>query len=240
MGKLSDELHAIGVTEDSRHLVEGADPRLIQAGLLTARDKSWDVFQKIRPQMLEGLTELDARKVALSIFSEYGVKKHWHQPYIRFGSGTQLTFHEPLRSDYRLQKNDPVYMDFGPVWEDLETGIEYEGDVGDSFVFGKNIEAEHCIQTARKLFAEAKEMWAIKRCSGKELYAHLDRGAKELGYKMVENVLGHRVSDFPHHQYSKRSVIELDFHPNSYLWILELQIVHPELPFGAFFEDLLY
>lgn len=32
---------------------------------------------------------------------------------------------------------------------------------------------------------------------------------------------------------------DFDQAPNAGVWILEIQIKHPELPYGAFFEDLL-
>jgi hypothetical protein len=82
----------------------------------------------------EGMTEREAMKMAFEVFKENGVTKHWHKPYVRFGPGTALSFNDPLQSDYRLQKDDPFYIDLGPAWRDEETGIEYEGDVG-NFLF---------------------------------------------------------------------------------------------------------
>ena len=235
-----NELHQLGVTEESRSKIEGVHPSFIKEGLLLARAQSWSAFQQIRAQIKEGMTEVQARKLAVSVFADLGCKKHWHQPSIRFGDGTRLTFHKPLRDDYQLRPDDPVYMDLGPVWKESETGIEYEGDVGDSFVFGVNPAADHCIQTARSLFESAKQKWKAEKCTGKALYEQIAFQAQTAGYQFVENVVGHRLGDFPHQKYSKQELPHVSFYPTGYLWILELQIIHPELPIGAFYEDLLF
>lgn len=235
------DLHPIGVTEASRHLIEGVNPKFIKEGMLMARRKSWEAYERIKPLIVEGMTEPEARKAALAVFADMGVvmKKHWHQPFIRFGEGTKMTFHNPMRPEGRLQKGEVVYMDLGPIFTDPESGIEYEGDVGDSYVFGENAEGERCVQAARTLFDEGKALWQ-KGKTGKEIYAHIEVRAKEMGYEFLPDVVGHRVGDFPHQRYSKESMPRVEFHPSAHLWILELQIVHPTLPIGAFYEDLLY
>lgn len=50
------------------------------AGLLKAREKTWQVLHEIRETLRPGLTEDDARKLSLDIFREHGVVKHWHKP----------------------------------------------------------------------------------------------------------------------------------------------------------------
>ncbi len=79
--------------------------------------------------------------------------------------------------------------------------MEYEGDVGDTFVFGNDVE--------------------------------------KLGVKFFDNVDGHRAGDFPHQVFFRGGIAELDFKPGAGVWILEIQIRHPTLPFGAFYEDSL-
>lgn len=234
------ELHALGAsTGKNFHLLESVDPKFVKEGLLKAQKKTWQVLYEIRAQITESMTEDDARKIALNTFKEFGVSKHWHRPYIRFGAGTMLTFNDPLQADYCLKQGDPMYLDLGPVWPDSELGLEYEGDVGDTFVLGTNPEAERCASVARSLFAETQEKWRQSSITGQEIYEFLRRRAFEQGYPLVDNVEGHRVSDFPHHKYSKERLGRLDFSPGESLWILEVQIKHPSLKLGAFFEDLL-
>lgn len=234
-----NDLDHIGLIEKKKGALEGVDPAFIKALLLEAQKKSWTVLREIQAEIKAGMTEDAARQLALSIFQDYGVKKHWHRPFVRFGPGTRLTFNDSIQASYRLSEGDPFYIDLGPVWPDAEQPIEYEGDVGDTFVFGENPEAEKCAETARSLFKEAKAEWQKKKLSGQAIYVLLEKRAKELGYQLVEQVEGHRIGSFPHHKFSKERLAFLDFFPSSALWILEVQIVHPHLPFGAFFEDIL-
>jgi hypothetical protein len=142
---MENTLHSIGVTEEFRSKLEGIDPRFVREGILKARDQTWAVFHEIKAAIKVGMTEPEARKLSIEIFARHGVKKHWHQPSLRFGPGTAHTFYSPLQVDYRLQENDLVFVDLGPVWKDEALGLEYEGDVGDSFVFGKNETLETCV-----------------------------------------------------------------------------------------------
>lgn len=233
------DVHALGIPESSRQKLESVDPKFIKQGLLTAREKSWEVFEEVKNLLKEGMTEEEGRKLCYSAFETRGVTQHWHKPHARFGPGTILNFNHSTQKDYRLQKNDPVFLDLGPIWKNLEGGLDYEGDVGDTFVFGENPEAKKCADTARKLFVEAASEWKTKKLSGEAIYAFLRKRAREEGYELVEQVDGHRVSDYPHHKYTKERLSCLNFVPTETLWILELQIKHPTLSIGAFFEDIL-
>lgn len=231
--------HPLGAHVSLQASAESVSPGFIVAGLLHARERTLKVLDEVRSSLREGMTEDDARRMALKIFLDHGVSKHWHKPYIRFGAGTTLTFHEPLQPDYRLREGDPYYIDLGPVWADRESGLEYEGDYGDTFVLGSNGEAEACAAAARELFAEARGEWRKGGVSGEALYRLLRRRAVELGYDMVEKVDGHRVGDFPHMKHSKERLAKTQFIPSESLWVLEIQINDRAGRFGAFFEDLL-
>jgi Xaa-Pro aminopeptidase len=231
--------HSIGVRALSQESLEGVSPRFVNEGLLRARAKTISVLAQIREGLRPGMTEDDARKYSLEVFASHGVKKHWHKPYLRFGPGTALTFHDPLQPDYRLREGDPYYIDLGPVWADPERGLEYEGDYGDTFVLGVNREAENCARAARELFAETCAQWKQKGLTGEQLYAFAKSGAEQRGYRLAEAVDGHRLSDFPHHKYSKERLAGVAFQPSKSLWVLEIQIVDAKSRFGAFFEDIL-
>ncbi len=233
------DLHALGANIDPATL-EQVGEGFVKQGLLQAREKTIQLLKEIQAELKEGLTEDEARKLAMKIaLDHHGIKKHWHKCYIRFGSGTLLTFNDPLQPDYRLQPDDPYYLDLGPVWRDDATGIEYEGDYGDTFVFGKNIAAEKSIATVHELFEECREKWKSERISGQDLYRFLNQRASARGYDLVKEVDGHRVSDFPHHRFTKGGLGEVSFVPSDTIWILEVMIREPNRKFGAFFEDLL-
>lgn len=232
-----EQPHSLGVSGPSQAAIEAVDPKFLVEGLLQARGKTIHALEEIRKNLKEGMTEEDGRKLSLEVFSGLGAKKHWHRPYVRFGKGTTLTFNEPQATDYRLQPNDPYYFDFGPVWPDGE--LEYEGDYGDTFVFGQNPEAEKCAQAARQIFDEAKSLWKQHQASGQALYEFLRRRSLELNYKLRDDVNGHRLADFPHHKYSKDQLAKTSFYPSDSLWVLEVHLSDPAMRFGAFFEDLL-
>ncbi len=234
-----ENLDHLGIHELSQGQLEAVSPHFVKAKLLSAQEKSWEVFQTIRENLREGMTEGTARKKAIEIFSDFGVKKHWHQPYIRFGRGTALTFNDPLQLENPLLYGSGVSMDLGPIWPDDEINLGFEGDVGDSFAFGVHEEFEKCASTCRQLFQEVRSEWRTRRWTGQEIYQFLNTRAQSLGYVLAPKVEGHRIGDFPHHKYSRENLANLKFHPNVTLWVLEVQVNDPDSRFGAFFEDIL-
>ena len=60
--------------------------------ILLARQNTIKLFNDIKANLVEGIDEVQARKMALDVSLDHGVEKHWHSPYIRFGCGTALTF----------------------------------------------------------------------------------------------------------------------------------------------------
>ncbi len=229
------DLHFVGATG-----VEGVDPKFVREGLFAAREKTWAALRAIQSVLREGMTEVEAHDAAKETLVALGSTRHWHRPYVRFGSGTVRTFHEALRSDYRLKAGDPVTLDLGPVWTDPASGMEYEGDVGDSFVFeGSDPEFERLARCTRGLWKEARDLWRDENATGERLYEFLKVRAAQEGWSLVERVTGHRISDYPHSKYAKERLNKVAFSPTTSLWILELQVNDPGERFGAFYEDLL-
>ena len=233
------DLHPLSTPSGAQNALEAVSAEFLTAGLWIAREKTVAVVLEIRDQLKIGMTEDQARQLVLACFSQHGVTKHWHRPYVRFGEGTLLTFNDPIRENAILAQDDPYYLDVGPVWTDKASGIEYEGDYGDTFILGDNAEGEKCAEAARSLFQFAQRFWREKKCSGQELYRILDQETSARGYCLVKDVEGHRLADFPHHRYTKMNLADADFVPSPALWVLEVKINHPTLPFGAFFEDIL-
>lgn len=60
-----------------------------------------------------------------------------------------------------------------------------------------------------------------------------------MGWQLNLDIKGHRVSDFPHAIHRGGDLGDFEHCPNAGLWILEIQIAHPNKPYGAFYEDLL-
>lgn len=212
----------------------------LSAGLEFARAKSWALLEQIQQAIYEGMTEREARALALRIAEEAGVRKHWHQPYIRLGKGTALTFHKPLQETHALARGEPYFIDIGPVWEWSVNGrsIEVEGDVGRSFVFGENRAASALIRFADSLFELGKAKWAQGNWTGKALYEFLRTQALESNYELLSEIDGHLLSDFPHQRITKDRMAHNEDSGIGVPWVLELQIVDPKIGYGAFVEDL--
>lgn len=203
--------------------------------ILTAREKTWQAVYDIAKLIKPGMTEREAIRLANRHFAEAGVKKFWHKTHIRFGKDTIFSFNDPYdQLDIQLQENDIFYLDVGPVWDGIE------GDAGATFVVGQDLIMHDCARDAKLVFDKVREQWMQTKMSGADLCKYAETCAQELGWLFSpEYVKGHRLSEFPHQLYSKLRLSDLDFHPAATCWVLEVQIRHPQLEIGAFYEDLL-
>lgn len=205
--------------------------------LRQAQALSWKALHAIHSKIRPGMTEAEARKIGEAVLKEMGATKNWHRVIFRFGENTLKKFSETSTPGTVLGENDIYFLDLGPVWE--FEGVGYEGDVGDTFFTGDAAEHRRCAEAARTLFKTVSEIWQREAVSGVELYRRAELEAEKLGYVLNQDVDGHRVGDFPHQIFFKGGLTELDFKPRKGIWILEIQIRHPSLGFGAFFEDTL-
>lgn len=233
------DLHSLGIYSDDPTKLEFIPQDFAISKLITYQAKTRKLVQDIRDAVKVGITESEGRQIALEVSSAHGVKKHWHQPYLRFGPGTLLTYNDSAQENYHLQKNDAFYIDLGPVWNDDDSSISYEGDFGDTYVLGNSASAKKCADTARQLFHEAQEQWRLQKLSGKNVYHWLNERAQSLGYHFLNKIDGHRIGDFPHHKSYKGGLSQVAFTPSHALWVLEVQIQDISQNIGAFYEDIL-
>lgn len=91
----------------------------------------------------------------------------------------------------------------------------------------------------RTLFENTSAAWRAQGLTGTALYDYASRRAVEMGWELNLDMNGHRLADFPHAAIHKGALAQAAFRPTSNLWVLEIQIRHPERPFSAFYEDLL-
>ena len=216
--------------DDSREGV-GAhfNPDLMQR----ARELNWKALHRIRAHMHPGISEVEAKLAAAEVFAELGCERLWHPPLIRIGSNTTKTFRQRSDPGVRLGENDSYFIDLGLVFDG------HEGDVGDTFVQGHAPQRQACAEAARELFRDVAATWRNEGLSGRALYAHAQQRANTMGWRLNHAIRGHRVSDYPHAIHRGGDLGELEKVPASGLWMLEIQIAHPDQPFGAFYEDLL-
>ena len=104
----------------------------ISRALLDAQRKAEDLFATvielgvIAPGKLESEVSTDIHALAESRF---GVRRHWHKRIARAGPNTMLTYHDEPQ-DRRIEDDDIVYLDFGPVFE------AFEADFGRTYALG--------------------------------------------------------------------------------------------------------
>lgn len=214
--------------------IEGINPDAIDSMINQTKQKTWDAVRAIRQMLQPGMTEKQAIQKANAYFAQQGVRKFWHQTHIRFGRSTVLGFDDDYLDSVTLKENDIFYIDIGPVWNGIE------GDCGDTFVMGHRPECEKIAADVKVLFHDVQDHWRRTKVTGVQLYAFAEQQTTKMGYKMHPSyVKGHRLSEFSHALYTKIGMFDLEFSPASERWVLELQICHPSMAFGAFYEDLL-
>ncbi|MCB0404860.1 MAG: aminopeptidase P family protein [Bdellovibrionales bacterium] len=231
-------MHPLGT---SGCAIEGTHPEYKIEGGRYAQEQSWKALHAIASRLRAGITEKEAIEVAYSVLKEMGSPRSWHRPIVRFGANTRLSYKEKQEPNRCLQAGEVFLIDIGPNWT-LENfpGVEYEGDVGMTFVCGTGTPAQQaCIAIARQLFNEACEGWRRQKLAGAALYEWLNRRADDLGYALHPEVNGHRIGDFPHLNYFSKGLGTIADPPSAHLWVLEIHVLSRTEDFGAFFEDTL-
>jgi hypothetical protein len=88
------------------------------------------------------------------------------------------------------------------------------------------------------MFHELLEFWKKNDPTGQELHVEAHKAAARRGVLFNLDPAGHLIGTFPHKGW-KRGLNHFPGKIEKGVWVLEIQIRHPELPCGAFFEDLL-
>lgn len=212
---------------------QAVGPQYSLGKMLHARHRTFDAIHRIAAQVQPGMTEQQAKLLAKATLEEMGMERIWHAIVIRFGSSTLKTFRQKNDPDQVLGEDDIFFIDLGVVWDG------HEGDGGASFVSGSNPDMRACVDACHALWQMVSQHWQATGCSGTALYDYAAERAAALGWQLNLEVRGHRVSDFPHAIYQAGKLGDFAACPDTGLWILEIQIRHPVLPYGAFYEDLL-
>ena len=199
----------------------------------TARDLTMQAVQLIAARIKPGMNEETAQQLAISVLTDMGMERLWHQAIVRFGSNTLKIYKDRIDPAQVLGENDLFFIDLGVVWEG------HEGDAGDTFTVGNVPEMAACAKAARILWHQVSQYWRESGCTGAALYDYAEAATAAMGWKLNLDIKGHRIGDFPHAIYKAGNLGDFPACPNTGLWILEIQIVHPTAPFGAFYEDLL-
>ena len=213
-------------------LLEKVGPRYSLDGMLAAREQSVRALAAIASQLKVGMSTAQALQLADQTLQAMGASHTWHPTYIRFGDDTVRTPRQGIDLQRRLRATDIAVVDLGPVWDG------YEGDYGDTFVFGEHPLYHACVKALHEVFDETRQAW-YTGLTGRELYDVAERSALAKGWCLERNLAGHRIADFPHALFGQDKLAELEIVPSEMVWVLEIQLCHPTEPVGAFFEDIL-
>ncbi|WP_242193661.1 MULTISPECIES: NAD(P)H dependent flavin oxidoreductase family protein [unclassified Pseudomonas] len=211
---------------------EKVGPRYSLDGMLAAREKTIRALAAIASQLKVGMTTGEALDMAAEQLQAMGASHTWHPTYIRFGDDTVRPPREGIDPLRTLRATDIVVVDLGPVWDG------YEGDYGDTFVFGESALHRDCFKVLHEVFDETREAW-IRGLTGCELYDFAEERAVFKGWRLSRNLAGHRIADFPHALFGNQELAALEITPSEMVWVLEIQLCHPTEPVGGFFEDIL-
>lgn len=179
-------------------------------------------------------------------FQMYGIRKYWHKRIVRAGKNSLLPYRENP-PDLIIQKDDILFFDFGPVFED------WEADFGRTYVIGsdpRKIKLRDDIITA---WHEGKEYYEQHKetLTGAQYYSYISSLAPKFGWSFGNIHCGHLIGNFPHeriqgdeehnylHPNNHIRLTEPDANGNPRDWILEVHFVTPDKQFGGFFEQLL-
>lgn len=212
---------------------EAVGERYALESMRHAQQMTWKAIEQIAQAISPGMRESEAQLRGKQILSGLGMDRIWHPLLIRFGGNTLKTFKQRSDGDPELGNEDIFFIDMGVVWQG------HEGDAGATFTTGSDPEMIACALAAKALFDRVESFWRSERVSGVALYDYAAAQAQAMGWKLNLDIKGHRVSDFPHAIHRGGDLGDFEQKPNAGLWILEIQIAHPERPFGAFYEDLL-
>lgn len=195
-------------------------------------DLSFKLLDEVVQILKPGVSESKVRLEAVEIFKKQGIEKSWHNPYIRFGTNTILTFKDKPAEDRILQDEDIAYIDIGPIINGVE------GDAGCTLVLGENNLFHELKFQSESIFNLAVEYWKENKPTGIELYKYIYKLTDDSGFIFNLDPAGHLIGSFPHKGW-KDGLHTYPYVPEAGYWILEIQIKHQEKPYGAFFEKIL-
>jgi Metallopeptidase family M24 len=218
---------------DSREELERVGRHYDREQMLSVRKMPLDAIDRIARAVKPGMLEEDAVAQGRKILKGMGLLRGWHGVRVRFGPNTLKVFRAPSEPGTILQENDIFFVDIGPVWE------KWEGDAGNTYVIGTDADMHCCKRDVRVLFDRVQAKWRADSVAGRELYDFATGEATAMGWELNLDTSGHRLADFPHEALYSGSLSAVNFAPTTDLWVLEIQIRHPERQIGAFYEDLL-
>jgi Xaa-Pro aminopeptidase len=197
----------------------------------------------ISPEKTERQLNEEIYQLAFDLFS---IDKYWHKRIVRAGANTLLPYKENPQ-DLKIQEDDILFLDFGPVFED------WEADVGKTYVLGNDPNKIKLQKEVELAWHEGKAFYDKNKMelTAADLYNFTTALAEKYGWKYANRHCGHLVGKFPHerilgddiihyiHPENHRLMSAPDQFGNERYWIYEIHFVDETLGIGGFFEQLL-
>lgn len=203
------------------------------AVLLEARRRTIAVVREMAARVIPGMPEEDGLELARLTLRAHGFERDWVDPCVRFGRNTLKKYAEPSEPGVVLATDDLWFVDVGPLW------LNHECDYAETFSVGGDPERLRMARDVREIFARTCRHWQENRATGVEMYRFAAAEADALGWRLDPEMAGHRLGVYPHAVFHDGLLACAEFTPSPGLWMLEIQIRHPDRPYSAFFEDLL-
>ncbi len=216
--------------------------------LIDAEAKATQLFKAIdtRKLITAGKTEKEINTEIYNLaFELFGIDKYWHKRIVRAGANT-LRPYDDNPPDLIVQKDDILFLDFGPVFED------WEADFGRTYVIGNDPYKHKLKNDIEAAWYETKEWFSTQtKLTAAEFYQYIMEITKKYGWEYGGQLAGHLIGNFPHEKLEQgnHSLYVLpDNHNDMFLpdangnkrhWILEIHFVDREKQIGGFFEQLL-
>lgn len=216
--------------------------------LFLAEQKTKELFNTVeeRGLIVPGKSELELAGEIVKLANDlFGIDQYWHKKIVRTGANT-LQPYSGNPPDLVIQKDDILFLDFGPIFEG------WEADLGRTYVMGNDPLKLKLKRDVEAAWYEAKT-WHAKQSSltGAAYFNYVIELAKRYGWEFGGEIAGHIVGHFPHEQLEPGD-LGLDIHPDNHAdilqpdkqgdsrhWILELQFVDRINNIGGYFEQLL-
>lgn len=218
--------------------------------LVEAEKKAAQLFQEIESRELvrEGKTEHQLNTEVFELaFELFGIRKYWHKRIVRAGKNTLLPYKENP-PDLTLQKDEIVFFDFGPVFE------EWEADIGRTYLLGGNARKLKLKNDVELAWREGKEYFEKHKAqlTGAAFYEYTKALAEKYGWEYGNIHCGHLIGNFPHevivgeerinyiHPENNMLMSNMDRNGDERFWIYEIHFIDRQSGIGGFFEQLLF